>query len=225
MQMGTWFRTLQYAFTPQRPGHGSWHFRLMQALSEEQSELTTHSGRQLGGEPIISGRQEHWQRSPITRGGLLFGPHGFGSHGSTYSTTAEQEEHVRENLHPRFNEVFRNISLKESCVELTFGWREATCCKGIPNVISQTDTVGNVVDHLALGIYATVSLWTGVCTVQVYAGQPRWTFCVGGALWPACHIGIPKVFRDAAARSTTIPCLANSIAATRRRIAGINIDS
>ena len=70
---------------PHSPGQGSWHLRLMHALSEGQSELTTHSGRQFGGEPIISGRHEHWHLSPITRGGLLFGPHGLGSQGSTYT--------------------------------------------------------------------------------------------------------------------------------------------
>ena len=80
--MGTWFLTLQWALTPQRPGQGSWHLRLMHALSEGQSELTTHSGRQLGGDPIISGRQEHWHCPPIFLGGLEFGPHGFGTHGS-----------------------------------------------------------------------------------------------------------------------------------------------
>ena len=46
-----------------------------------------------------------------------------------------------------------------------FRWWEAASCEGIPNVVSQTDTVGNVVDHLALGIYATVSLRTRVGTV------------------------------------------------------------
>ena len=52
-------------------------------MSDEQSELTTHSGLQLGGEPIISGRQEHWHCPPIFLGGLLLGPQGFGSHGSS----------------------------------------------------------------------------------------------------------------------------------------------
>ena len=86
-QMGMWFLTLQQALTPHSPGHGSWHFLLMQALSEEQSEFMTHSGRQLGGEPIISERQEHWHRSPIFLGGLLLGPQGFGTQGSTSATT------------------------------------------------------------------------------------------------------------------------------------------
>ena len=52
-----------------------------------------------------------------------------------------------------------------------------------------------------------------------------WAVRVNHTLRPACHIGIPKVFRDASARSSAIPCLTNSIAATWRRIAGIDIDS
>jgi hypothetical protein len=89
-----WFLTLQLALMPHRPGQGSWHFLLMHARSEGQSELTTHSGRQFGGEPIISGRQEHWQRSPITLGGLLLRPQGFGSQGSATSgsITAKMEQ-------------------------------------------------------------------------------------------------------------------------------------
>ena len=55
----------------------------MHALSDVQSELITHSGLQLGGEPIISGRQEQSHLSPICLGGLLLGPQGFGLHGST----------------------------------------------------------------------------------------------------------------------------------------------
>jgi hypothetical protein len=58
----------------------------MQALSGEQSELMTHSGRQLGGEPIMVGRQEHWHCSPTTRGGLVLGPQGFGWQGSIATT-------------------------------------------------------------------------------------------------------------------------------------------
>ena len=179
-------------------------------MSDEQSEFTTHSGRQLGGEPIISGRQEHWQRSPITRGGLLFGPQGFGSHGSTYSSTTAKQQNLYE-LCPTYQYV-----------ELTF-WRwEPACAEWIPNVISQTDTVGNVVDHLALGIDATVSLRTGVLTVQVYAGKPGRAFCVGCALWPAGHVRIPKVIRDTLASRSTSPSVADSIAATWRGVAGIH---
>ena len=84
--IGIWFLTRQYAFTPQRPGHGSWHLRLIQALSGEQSEFMVHSGRQFGGEPIIWDWQLHSQRSPTTRGKFAFGPQGFGSHGSISST-------------------------------------------------------------------------------------------------------------------------------------------
>ena len=106
--------------------------------------------------------------------------------------------------------------------ELTF-WRwESACAERIPNVISQTDTVGNVVDHLALGIDATVSLRTRVLTVQVYARKPGWAFCVGCALWPARHVRIPKVIWDTLASRSTSPSVADSIAATWRGVAGIH---
>ena len=96
--MGIWFRTRQYAFTPQRPGQGSWHLRLIQALSEEQSELTLHSGLQLGGEPIIWGWQLHSQRSPITLGKFELGPQGLGSQGSTSSTIGSMAKSLNKYL-------------------------------------------------------------------------------------------------------------------------------
>ena len=66
----------------------------MHALSDEQSELTTHSGLQFGGVPIISGRQEQWHLSPICLGGLLLGPQGLGSQGSS-STTGAIAKHAK----------------------------------------------------------------------------------------------------------------------------------
>ena len=58
----------------------------MQALSCGQSLLIKHSGRQLGGEPIIPAWQVHWQRPLRAYGGLEFGPQGLGSHGSSTTT-------------------------------------------------------------------------------------------------------------------------------------------
>ena len=53
--MGLWLVTWHLALLPQVPGQGSTHFWLMQAVSWLQSELTTHSGRQLGGLPWYPG--------------------------------------------------------------------------------------------------------------------------------------------------------------------------
>ena len=82
--MGLWFKTLQFALRPQRFGQGSMHFWLMQAREVEHSELTTHSGRQAGGDPTYSGLQEHtpW---PFTTRHWLFGPQGDGLQGSVGS--------------------------------------------------------------------------------------------------------------------------------------------
>lgn len=57
--IGLWLITLQLVFVPQGPGQGFVHFCLIQALSCGHSELTTHSGRQLGGAPMYSGKHEH----------------------------------------------------------------------------------------------------------------------------------------------------------------------
>ena len=61
----------------------------MQALSEEQSAFMVHSGLQFGGEPIICGKHEHWHCPPLENGGLLFGPQGLGSQGSSGITGAK----------------------------------------------------------------------------------------------------------------------------------------
>ena len=86
MQIGTWFLTLHFAFRPQSPGQGSWHFLLIHALSVGQSALIIHSGLQFGGEPIIPGRHVHWHLSPTFLGGFVFGPQGFGLQGSSSMT-------------------------------------------------------------------------------------------------------------------------------------------
>ena len=52
----------------------------MQALFDGQSELSTHSGRQLGTEPIMLGTQPHWA-CPETTWHCELGPHGVGVHG------------------------------------------------------------------------------------------------------------------------------------------------
>lgn len=52
----------------------------MQAKLFEHSAFETHSGRQFGGDPIYSLRQEHDGESPTGRHSA-FGPHGEGLHG------------------------------------------------------------------------------------------------------------------------------------------------
>jgi hypothetical protein len=52
----------------------------MHAKLLEHSELLTHSGRQLGGEPTYSFKHEHDGESPIGRHSE-FGPHGDGWQG------------------------------------------------------------------------------------------------------------------------------------------------
>lgn len=52
----------------------------MQALSNEHSELTTHSGRQAGAFPAKPGKHEQ-TATPLFSRHWLFGPHGDGLHG------------------------------------------------------------------------------------------------------------------------------------------------
>lgn len=70
---------------PQEPGQGSLHFSVIQAMVEGQSVLTTHSGLQLGGDPMKLGRQEQAGWLPTARHSEL-GPQGEGIHGLTGST-------------------------------------------------------------------------------------------------------------------------------------------
>ena len=78
--IGMWLTTLQIAFTPQEFIQGSWHFCLMHANRLEHSLLLTHSGRQLGGNPINSRRHEQdgWSLSTWHS---AFGPQGDGWQG------------------------------------------------------------------------------------------------------------------------------------------------
>lgn len=77
LQMGLWLTTEHSALTPQLPGQGSLHFWLTQALESSQSELTTHSGRQVGGLPMKP--SIHLQTAiPFTSWQWLFGPQGDG---------------------------------------------------------------------------------------------------------------------------------------------------
>lgn len=74
------------AFWPHVPGHGSLHFWFKQAYCNAHSALTTHSGRQLGGEPIIF----DWQAqtaAPFATRQTEFAPHGDGLHGFSAGTS------------------------------------------------------------------------------------------------------------------------------------------
>jgi hypothetical protein len=82
--MGMWFWTRHSALKPQDPGHGSRHLLEMHACVGAQSVLTLHSGRQLGGDPTNSGRQEQDGTPPASLHSE-FGPQGDGTQGLTGS--------------------------------------------------------------------------------------------------------------------------------------------
>jgi hypothetical protein len=61
VQIGLCLSTTHWALIPQLPGHGSWHWVLIQAKLAGQSSCLTHSGLQpsvLKGSPCIPGKQE-----------------------------------------------------------------------------------------------------------------------------------------------------------------------
>lgn len=87
--MGLWLITLQIVLRPQLPGHGSIHFWLVHASFGAQSELTTHSGRQVGGAPIKPLMQVHVACILCCLQRLL-GPQGDGLHGSLSKGAVEK---------------------------------------------------------------------------------------------------------------------------------------
>lgn len=89
----TWHR----AFWPQVPMQGSTHFWFIHALFDGHSALTTHSGRQPGGDPIYCGRHEQMACSLLTLHWLL-GPQGLGVHGLTGTGAAEEMERINYGL-------------------------------------------------------------------------------------------------------------------------------
>lgn len=80
MQFGVWLTTLHSAFSPQTPGQGSLHLLFIQANVFGHSLLLIHSGLQLGGCPLNSGRHEQLGDSLITLH-MAFDPHGDGWQG------------------------------------------------------------------------------------------------------------------------------------------------
>lgn len=106
LQIGLWLTTSHLAPTPQDPAQGFMHFWLLHASDRPQSELTTHSGRQAGGEPLYDGKHEQtdW---PLIGLHWLYGPHGDGWHG-VGSTGAENEGGI-DYLRPR--KKYRSYSI------------------------------------------------------------------------------------------------------------------
>jgi hypothetical protein len=101
-------------------------------------------------------------------------------------------------------------------------WRQAAGSEGVAEVVSQTDAVGDVIDHLALGIVATICLRTGVHAVKVDTGKPGGALGVGGALWPTTHVWVAEVIRDALTGSCIAAPVADSVAATRSGVAWVH---
>ncbi len=100
--------------------------------------------------------------------------------------------------------------------------RQAASTEGIADIARHADTVGDVVDHLAVGVCAAVSPRAGVNTLLLLAGLVRGAFVVACALGPAGHVWIPEIARYALASGGCASCLADSVGAAGGWIAGIH---
>ena len=85
-----------------------------------------------------------------------------------------------------------------------------TVGEGVPSVARVTGAGGGVVVDRAGGV-CPAHPGAGVTTLVVDAGQVRGALRVDGALWPAGHIGVTKVLRNTAARTSPVPFAANCI--------------
>ena len=97
-----------------------------------------------------------------------------------------------------------------------------TRCEGVSNISLYADTVGNMIDHLTLGIDSTIGCWTWVNTMQVLTCFVGWAFCIGCTFRSAGNIRVSKVVWDALTRSRPSSGGANCVTTTRRRIARIH---
>lgn len=127
-QIGLWLMTLQLAFKPHELGHGSVHFWFTQARLAGHSVLTTHSGRQLGGEPTNVERQEQIAMPLFTRHSLL-GPQGDGLHGSTLSGSSSSLKNYKYFINVMRIQYLRDLSrkikiLSYEVVGLCNGWKD-----------------------------------------------------------------------------------------------------
>lgn len=105
--------TIHSELKPQDPGQGSLHLSFMHARLAGQSDWITHSGRQFGGRPIYSFKQEH-------TGWLLISrhcencPQGLGIHGwvgSLYSGVSKYKDTIRFGKQNRLEKGLRWIKM------------------------------------------------------------------------------------------------------------------
>lgn len=132
----------------------------MHARLCSQSELTIHSGRQLGGLPKNPGRHEHEACSPKLLHTLL-GPHGEGSHGLPVGPKVDNKL-VVVGIYQGIQGFLDNHHYKLTLDRLTKSER-------IAFIISNTTAHRNMIDNIALGIATTYSR-AGVNTFIVTAG-------------------------------------------------------
>jgi hypothetical protein len=143
----------------------------MQALFDGQSELSTHSGRQLGTEPIIPDTHPHWAW-PETTWHCEFGPHGDGVQGlggmgrnvpsstTGFGTGATNVKLIRLFTNVQYSEVVRQFS------GIMLTRNNVTTSKRITSPSRRTHANRVVINYTALSISTTGSR-TGILTFEV----------------------------------------------------------
>lgn len=158
MHIGIWLNTRHSALAPHKPGHGSLHLLRMHAKWLEHSELLAHSGRQLGGVPINSAKQEHEGVSLISLHSE-FGPHGDGWQGfmgACWGGCSTTKQHC---LYISFLEIEQNF------VYLLIGWHRLN---GSPVYLGRHTQFGwwLITEHFAFTPHVPGQGSLHVCTKQ-----------------------------------------------------------
>ena len=100
-------------------------------------------------------------------------------------------------------------------------WWSSTGHEWITNIALVTDTHGDMIGHLTVGIGATET-WAGINTVEVSALFACRAVRVDDTLRSAGNVGVSKVVRDALTGTSRTSLGADSIRSTGRREARID---
>lgn len=223
-QTGEWLTTRQFALGAHDPGQGSTHFWLMQVRSDWQSELTVHSGRQLGALPIIFGMQEHcacpdttWHCELAPQGGGLQGLGGSGD-GVPSSTTGLGTGSTNDQQHSSW---VTNLGLDTWIIgnEILLTGNYATTSQRITSVSWRTNTDGIVANNSAFWISSTSS-FTRILAFEIEASLGWTAFRVGNAFRPTFWWNT-QIARLTRANRWTSNRPTNTIGATRCGVAGL----
>lgn len=184
LHTGLWLTTWHNAFQPQVPEQGSMHFWLLQAWFLGQSELTTHSGLQLGGLPRNPGTQEHtaW---PFIALHWLLGPQGDGLQGFTCTCSK-----FKNNVIFFYSQIF----LKKQFFFINHTFDSFTGNESIASHSCWTRTHGYMIQNIA-NCVPTTSAWTWVHTLVLNTSSIQRTVIVENTFRTTTSVRITLIIR------------------------------